>query len=1794
MPSVEIPALLTEDIENPDIVDITEPISASITGTGPHTLVIDGQDIHAASSNTIVSGEATITLTSDVNVNAVTTSNLRTPSIHKIKVKTDEKYTFTYVPNSDVTASSVSSTTKTGTDFEILLITTIGGDKYLDLDLVDYTSPVATFSNALTGFNILDLSSFEFGSSAYGVTAKLYKANGTLISTLPSVRAGSIVPFGTGAENTPQSAVDYKLEITDILGRISSYNMTREWNSYVISPIGFQKLTLGNEEITSSPGVLPYVPSLSSARIYPATNQGYIGINFIVQGQNNPSSSWVLVDDTPANVRADGSAEFIMFGNYSYHRIGVKPTAKTTVSVSDYNNVSVTFSDFTDESVTIPSLLTTDPYSIDETTNTYTFVETSNIGVDTPYIVTLGSETYPNAFTATTTTTAVDIVVAFHHGTFTASDYSSAYSTVSAATTAGHVYSNSPSGTYTWGTLLGTTLEPTPLTLGISGLTGWYEADSFNTSTQTWVDLSGNGRNALKITGTVFKNETGLNGRPIIYGGTTTRIDFPSDAIGVVPTSSGYTVYTVFTVAKYGQNQNTSGTKSRIFTSSTNNWLSGFWGGQAGIAYHDNWVTNTTDIHGFNWVISTDQLNLYRSNGTNRTIANGVKGPATLSINPTTPYNETSDWSVAEVILYKNTNLSMADYIKVEEYLNGKYNITTDIQKKTLATGYTWIPPNNIFADVLMVAGGGGGGRRTGGGGGAGGLVFKPSESISSAQQTIVVGNGGTGASSGTSIGTQGANTTFLGYVAYGGGAGSCDAIQTQSSLNGGSGGGAEWNTNAYGVASQPGSSTGGYGNNGGQSNASRIGGAGGGGAGQVGYDSYNSSSYGYGGDGLNEVTINSVTYNFATVFDKATYGEDISGESWFAGGGGGGTYSGSYNLPIGGKGGGGTGANISSGLTAGQAHTGGGGGGDGFNTQNGQNGGSGIVLLKFNSAGSASSDTPSSTLDATTEVSDPILELYFTTAITSFPKNVKRYNISTHDDVLGVLFESFASKRKRVEKMINTNNFSMELTVINVLSPATQYISVANTVSGNKYGTGSGSGLTFGNYTTYSYQTGDQTIDIPSGKTHVKVILKGAGGGYGGTQAGGSGGYTEAEIELPSGTTSLTLIVGQGGDSTVNTSKTYGGGGGSGNDGSVTGGRGGGRTAVRIGGTEIATAGGGGGGCGQGPQIGGYGGGLIALGYSNPNGGGGTQTTGGSGGVGSVNSGQAGAQYDGGTGSYLSNGWGAAGGGGGWYGGGGGGGSGGNHGAGGGGSGFAGRNGSTVLSGNERGTSVAYADTTQRTDSVNGCKYKNVKILRGGGSAGQYSTTSTINHGVAEISWGQNTFEETPTFIFIRGQTYVFDQSDSTNATHPIRLSTTSDGTHASGSQYTSGWTTSGTPGNAGATSQFIVPANASSTLYYYCPNHSGMGGTINIASTPYLLTFGNFTLAANTQVSGEYAIAANYDGTTSNLYMDGDLITQTTPTIASGAKDFILGKEYSGYIKNFTFWNYVKDFSTTPEATPGQQVFTSSGTFTVPTGVTSLSCVVVGGGGGSTGCSGASQYSGAGGGGGGLAYGTFPVSTGAIVTVQVGVGGTAGTNVNNGTNVAGTGGESRITYNGTTIMLRGYGGVGGTYGINTNAAGGGFFISSQATLSGGGNGGYGSRGANNNGGGGGGGAGGYGGTGGNGGYGNGGAGSGGDAGGGGGGGGQSIGGAQYNGGGGVGLEGQGSNGTGNSVNNPGGGGSGGASGGAAGVGGTYGGGAGGCEDDTNRPGSAGGAGGVRIIWGSGRSYPSTNTAAV
>lgn len=89
---------------------------------------------------------------------------------------------------------------------------------------------------------------------------------------------------------------------------------------------------------------------------------------------------------------------------------------------------------------------------------------------------------------------------------------------------------------------------------------------------------------------------------------------------------------------------------------------------------------------------------------------------------------------------------------------------------------------------------------------------------------------------------------------------------------------------------------------------------------------------------------------------------------------------------------------------------------------------------------------------------------------------------------------------------------------------------------------------------------------------------------------------------------------------------------------------------------------------------------------------------------------------------------------------------------------------------------------------------------------------------------------------IYVKeGETYRFDQSDSSNATHNLRVSTTSDGTHSGGSQYTSGWTEVGTAGSAGAYNQWVVPsglAGTNPTMHYYCENHSGMGGQVYVSN--------------------------------------------------------------------------------------------------------------------------------------------------------------------------------------------------------------------------------------------------------------------------------------------------------------------------------------------------------------------------
>ena len=122
-------------------------------------------------------------------------------------------------------------------------------------------------------------------------------------------------------------------------------------------------------------------------------------------------------------------------------------------------------------------------------------------------------------------------------------------------------------------------------------------------------------------------------------------------------------------------------------------------------------------------------------------------------------------------------------------------------------------------------------------------------------------------------------------------------------------------------------------------------------------------------------------------------------------------------------------------------------------------------------------------------------------------------------------------------------------------------------------------------------------------------------------------------------------------------------------------------------------------------------------------------------------------------------------------------------------------------------------------------------------------------------------------------GRTYRFDQSDSSNSGHPLRFSKTANGTHGGGSEYTTGVTTNGTPGQSGAYTEITV-AHDAPTLYYYCTNHSAMGWQANTEEN-----FATFTI---TVVGGNPSNHPNYNVGSSNKYaINGS--TATTNVVLS-----------------------------------------------------------------------------------------------------------------------------------------------------------------------------------------------------------------------------------------------------------------------------------------------------------------------
>lgn len=442
---------------------------------------------------------------------------------------------------------------------------------------------------------------------------------------------------------------------------------------------------------------------------------------------------------------------------------------------------------------------------------------------------------------------------------------------------------------------------------------------------------------------------------------------------------------------------------------------------------------------------------------------------------------------------------------------------------------------------------------------------------------------------------------------------------------------------------------------------------------------------------------------------------------------------------------------------------------------------------------------------------------------------------------------------------------------------------------------------------------------------------------------------------------------------------------------------------------------------------------------------------------------------------------------------------------------------------------------------------------------------------------------------------------------------------------------------GNLGIGSFSIVPENLSFDIRL-----GGIGGTvldntqISIYQNPYNIgvnttlfdLYGNDTLTAQILGVGIGSTSLYYTvtGISTLGFSDGllsgslftnsaglGIIQKTSPTTfigvgTTGSFDIRIstGSTLGSVIAVSTTINY--DF--TLLNTVGQESYTVPGTYSwvCPAGVTSVCAVCIGGGGGgATSTQSSNGISGGGGGGGGLSWrNDYSVTAGDILYITVGSAGSGGTAAGQNNNTAGGDSYIRLTSHSGTIIGRAGGGGKGEYNNAVVVQNGGTDYSSTygggGSNSGGGTGGRGGRGEDRHAGGGGGGAGGY--------AGNGGQGNDGSSNssvnapaGGGGGGSGSLNNYTSNaviGGGGVDILGQGVSGTGT-----GGDGSGaltgyqGSTGGPSGSGNTtrtktYGGGGAGCEDDSGAAAASGGVGAVRIIWGSGRSFPSTSTSDI
>jgi alpha-tubulin suppressor-like RCC1 family protein len=242
-----------------------------------------------------------------------------------------------------------------------------------------------------------------------------------------------------------------------------------------------------------------------------------------------------------------------------------------------------------------------------------------------------------------------------------------------------------------------------------SGLVGFFDGNSWDASANVWNDRSGKANHATVYRGTIARKTVSVSSGTMQYlsGGTSDGIQFPVACMAAAAN------YTMMAIARYNGTN-----RQRIFNGNGginggSNYLSGFRGGCAGVAYRGDspsalWMTqNSVDVHGNDWVVMSDQARLFRSQFVQR----GVLAPST-TVTPTSQMTvnygsiggvagEYSDWAVVAVLFFDRV-LTVDELVTNEQWLYTRYVAVAPPVSTGLVgyfDGFSWDASANVWND---------------------------------------------------------------------------------------------------------------------------------------------------------------------------------------------------------------------------------------------------------------------------------------------------------------------------------------------------------------------------------------------------------------------------------------------------------------------------------------------------------------------------------------------------------------------------------------------------------------------------------------------------------------------------------------------------------------------------------------------------------------------------------------------------------------------------------------------------------------------------------------------------------------------------------------------------------------------------------------------------------------------------------------------------------------------------------------------------------------------------------------